>query len=353
MLDVLKNWTKEVIGYAPSQGTNDFLKACLSYYHKIGATFIEQADIIIGEGASETLAWSFFACCEVGDEVLTFEPFYSNYSAIAAFTGVNITAAPTTLENAFHLPSEEVILSKITPKTKAILFTNPGNPTGAVLRKEEVELLVKIAKDRGLFLISDEPYREYAFDNPAVSLLSYMQELPEQIIILDSLSKRYSLCGARLGMLITKNKKIMAGSLKLAMARLSGGVIDQTVGAKLVDVEDGYFVEVIDEYRRRRDLLYKELSAIEGVQVPVPEGAFYSMVSLPVENAEHFATWLLSTYRDKNETVMLAPGEGFYSTPGSGRNQVRIAYVLNCDALKRCVELIRGGLEAYKQAGNK
>jgi len=351
MIDALKNWTEPVIRYAPSQGTPEFVKACLTYYHRLGFNFLESADIVVGEGASEILAWCFFGCCEAGDEVLTFEPFYSNYNAIAAFTGVTITSVPTSLKNGFHLPSEEEIVKRITPKTKAILFTNPGNPTGTVYRVEEVELLVKIAKERNLFLMSDEPYREYAFDSPAVTLLSYMQQLPDHIIILDSLSKRYSLCGARLGMLVTKNKKIVSGSMKLAMARLSGGLVDQVMGSKLVEVTDDYIKEVIQEYKRRRDLLYSELSKIEGVEVPIPEGAFYSMVKLPVEDAEHFATWLLSTYRDRNETVMLAPGEGFYSTKGSGKDQVRIAYVLNCDDLRRCVELIKGGLEKYKQSG--
>jgi len=284
--------------------------------------------------------------------VLTFEPFYSNYSAIASFCGIKIRSVPTTLETGFHLPSEEEIVSRITPKTKAILFTNPGNPTGAVLRKEEVELLVKIAKEKGIYLISDEPYREYTFDAPAVSVLSYLQEIPDQILLVDSLSKRYSLCGARLGILVTKNKALVTGIMKLAMARLSGGNIDQVVGSKLVEVSDDYINSVIQEYRARRDLLYNELSKIPGVEVPVPEGAFYAMVKLPVENAEHFATWLLSTYRDNNETVMLAPGEGFYTTPGSGRNQVRIAYVLNCTDLKRCTDLIRTGLEKYKELGN-
>jgi len=245
------------------------------------------------------------------------------------------------------MPSREVIEAKITPKTKAFLFCNPGNPTGTVFRKEEVELLISIAKDKNIYLIVDEPYREYAFDQPSVSILNYMQDLPDHIILLDSLSKRYSLCGARLGMYITKNKALIQGVTKLAMARLSGGLIDQVVGSKLTEVPDEYITGVIDEYRSRRDLLYAELSKIAGVIVPIPEGAFYAMVSLPVDDAEKFSIWLLEHYRDNNETVMLAPGQGFYTTPGVGKSQVRIAYVLNKTELKRCMELIKGGLEQY------
>jgi aspartate aminotransferase len=282
---------------------------------------------------------------------LTFEPFYSNYSAIAAFTGIHITAAPTTLATGFHLPEEAEIVKRIGPKTKAILFTNPGNPTGAVFRKDEVELLVKIAKEHKLFLISDEPYREYAFDQPSVSLLAYMQEIPDQIILMDSLSKRYSLCGARVGMFITKNIPLRTGIMKLAMARLSGGIIDQVVGAKMTEVTDDYITGVVTEYKKRRDVLYAELSKIPGVQVPVPEGAFYTMVKLPVIDAEAFAIFLLEQFRDNNETVMLAPGAGFYSSPGVGKDEVRIAYVLNCEKLKRCCELISMGLEKYKELG--
>jgi len=289
----------------------------------------------------------FFATCEAGDEVLTFEPFYSNYSAVAAWTGVKIVAAPTSIENGFHLPSRKVIESKISPRTKAILFCNPGNPTGTVFRKDEVELMVSIAKDNNLFLIADEPYREYAFDTKSVSILNYMEQLPEKIILLDSLSKRYSLCGARLGIFLTKNKPILQGVLKLAMARLSGGLIDQVVGAKLTEVPAEYLTGVIAEYKKRRDFLYSGLKSIPGVDVPIPEGAFYAMVKLPVENANDFATWLLSKYRDNNETLMLAPGEGFYATPGIGKDQVRIAYVLNVDDLKRCLELLKGGLAQY------
>jgi len=347
MLDVLRNWKEPVIRYAPSQGTPQFLDACVSYYHKIGFPFVSKQHMVIGIGASECLQWTFFATCEPGEELLVFEPFYSNYSAIASQVGVTLRAVPTTIENGFHLPTRKEIQAHITPKTKGILYTNPGNPTGTVYTKEEVELLVSIAKENKLFLISDEPYREYAFDTPTVSLMAYVEQIPEYAILLDSLSKRYALCGGRLGIVYSHNTTLMAGIMKLAMARLSGGFIDQAVGAALVNVPDSYLTRVTEEYKKRRDLIYEELNKIPGVSVPKPEGAFYAMVSLPVEDSEVFAKWLLEHYRDNNETVMLAPGEGFYGTPGKGKNQVRIAYILNVQDLKRCMELIRGGLSEY------
>jgi len=350
MLKVLQEWKDPVVRYAPSQGLPIFLDACVSYYHQLGFKFVTKQHMVTGVGASECLQWAFFSCCEAGDEILVFEPFYSNYSAVAAYTGIHLRAVPTSIESGFHLPTKETILSHITPKTKAILYTNPGNPTGTVYTKEEVELLVTIAEERNLFLISDEPYREYAFDSPATSLLAYAERIPKLAILLDSLSKRYALCGARLGVFYSQNTDLISGVLKLAMTRLSGGFIDQKVGAALTQVPESYVREVTAEYKRRRDVLYDGLNSIPGVSVPKPEGAFYAMVSLPVDNAEDFARWLLEHYRDNNETVMLAPGEGFYGTPGVGRNQVRIAYILCVDDLKRCIELLRGGLEAYKKS---
>jgi len=353
MLDALRNWSNPVIKYAPSQGTPEFLKACLSYYHKLGFEFLETSDIITTVGASEAMTFAFLAITGVDDEILTFEPFYSNYSVVAGTTGIKLVAVPTTLQNGFHLPSREVIESRITPRTKAILLCNPGNPTGTVFRRDEVELLVKIAKERNLYLISDEPYREYAFDTKTVSILEFMKDSPQNLILLDSLSKRYSLCGARLGMFITRNTSLIQGVMKLAMSRLSGGIIDQAVGTKLTEVSDDYIKEVIQEYKQRRDFLYNALKSIPGVDLPIPEGAFYVMVSLPVRDADHFAKWLLEHFTDNNETVMIAPGQGFYNTPGVGMNQVRIAYVLNISDLKRSVELLRKGLEQYSKVQAK
>jgi len=355
MLKALREWNQPVIKYAPSAGDPNFINAMVWYYHKIGFQFVEKTDITIGVGCSEILQWIFFAICEKGDEVLTFEPFYSNYSAIAAITDTKVTAVETTLEDGFHLPTRKEIEAKITPRTRAIMVCNPANPTGTVYRKEEIQLLVDICRDKNIFLIADEPYREYVFEGTQTSLLEYMQQLPNQIILLDSLSKRYSLCGARLGILVTKNVPLRTQIQKMAMARLSGGFIDQIVGAKLTEVPDTYLSEVNEEYRHRRDILYAGLTAIPGVTMPVPEGAFYSMVSLPVEDAEEFAIWMLEKYPETTQdksTVMLAPGQGFYATPGKGKQQVRIAYVLNVDNLKKCIDMIRDGLEKFKATKN-
>lgn len=351
MIDVLRNWHMNPIKYAQSPGEPEFIQSLQTYYHKLGHSFLQTKDILVTVGGSEGIVMALFAAANAGDEVLVFEPFYSNYAACAAFAGVTFVAVPTAITNGFHLPSREVIESKITAKTKAILYCSPGNPTGTVYTKEEVEMLVAIAKEKNIFLIADEVYREYIFtDQPHTSLLSYMHEIPEQAIMLDSLSKRYSLCGARLGVFTSLNESLMHGVMKIAQSRLSGGIIDQMVGAKLTEVPQSYIDDVQLEYKKRRDVLYEGLMRIPGVSLAMPEGAFYTMVCLPVENAEDFAIWLLKEYRSPhNETVMVAPGAGFYSTAGEGLNQVRIAYVLNTQDLQKCIEILQHALEKYAQ----
>ncbi|MBI2593095.1 aminotransferase class I/II-fold pyridoxal phosphate-dependent enzyme, partial [Candidatus Daviesbacteria bacterium] len=252
-------------------------------------------------------------------------------------------------ETNFHLPKRSEIESKITKKTRAILYCSPGNPTGAVYTKEEVEMLVSIARDNNLFLISDEVYREYIFEGEHTSLLSYFDEIPSNAILLDSLSKRYSLCGARLGIIASKNEELMKGIVKLAQTRLSVGLIDQEMASVMNEVPDSYIEDVRNEYKKRRNVLYKGLTGIKGIKMAKPEGAFYSMVKLPVEDAEDFAIFLLKEFRINNETVMVAPGSGFYGTPGKGKNEVRIAYVLKSEDLKRAINIIRLGLEKYKK----
>jgi aspartate aminotransferase len=350
MIDVLKNWTINPIRYAQSNGEPHFIKAMLAYYAKLGFSDLAEKEIIATVGGSEAVNLSFYAVASPGEEILVFEPYYSNYASCAHYAGINLVAVPAGVETNFHLPSKEEIVKKITPKTKAILYCSPGNPTGAVFSKEEVELLVEIAKEHNLFLISDEVYREYIFEGEHASLLSYINEIPDKAILLDSLSKRYSLCGARLGVIISKNEDLIKGIIKLAQARLSGGLIDQEMASRMNEVPDSYIEEVREEYKKRRDVLYEGLTSIEGVKMSVPEGAFYTMVTLPVEKAEDFAIFLLKEFRVDNETVMLAPGAGFYATPGVGVDQVRIAYVLNTDDLKRAINIIRLGLEEYKKS---
>jgi aspartate aminotransferase len=350
MLDVLKTWNQNPIRYAQSQGEPEFVNALLWYYHRLGHKFVQRSNIIATVGGSEACVMALFAVANPGEEVLVFEPFYSNYATCAAIMGVKLVPVPTSIENGFHLPDRQAIESRISPKTRALLFCTPGNPTGSVYTREEMDLLVSVAKDHDLFLISDEVYREYVFGGREhVSILSYMEQIPEQAIMVDSLSKRYSLCGARLGVFLTLNEAMIKGVTRMAQARLSGGLIDQFVGMQLTHVPDAYIEAVQVEYQKRRDVLYAGLNSIPGVTMARPEGAFYSMVGLPVKDSDDFCLWLLSEYRSNNETVMLAPGSGFYATPGKGTNEVRVAYVLNTRDLNRCVELVRDALNVYQQ----
>lgn len=348
MLDVLKNWDKNPIGYDQSQGNPEFLESMKTYYHRLGFTFVETSHIQVTNGGSEAISMALFSVANAGDEVLTFEPLYTNYNSYAVVNGVTLKGILTSSDTGFHLPERSVIEAAITEKTRAILICNPNNPTGTVYTEAEVRMLVDIAKEKGLFLLSDEVYREYTYDGRKhVSLLTYMQEIPDHAIVLDSMSKRYSLCGVRLGTLVTLNKTVTAGILAIAQGRLSSGLVDQAIAAKLTEVPDSYLSEVHEEYLRRRDVLYEGLKAIPGVVIPKPEGAFYTIVGLPVSDAEHFCQWLLTDFRDNNETVMIAPAAGFYATPGMGKNEVRIAYVLNTTAISRCVELLKKALEVY------
>lgn len=348
MLSVLTNWKENPIRYGQSQGEPVFLEALKTYYHRLGYTFLDVFDIQVTSGGSEAISMAMFAVAEGGEEILTFEPLYANYNGYAAINEVKLVAIPTSIDTGFHVPDERKIETFITPKTRAILICNPNNPTGTVYTKEEIDMLVRLAKKHGLFLLSDEVYREYTYDGRKhVSLLSYMQELPEQIIVLDSMSKRYSLCGIRLGALVSRNKDVMAGVLRIAQGRLSAGLVDQMVAAKLTDVPKRYLSGVHDEYDTRRNVLYEGLKNIPGVVIPKPEGAFYTIVGLPIDDAEQFCQWLLTNFRDNNETVMLAPAAGFYATPGKGKNEVRIAYVLNAKKLARSIEILGKALEQY------
>jgi len=291
---------------------------------------------------------ALFSVTNPGDEVIVFEPLYANYNSYAAINLVQFVPIETMISNGFHLPKRNEIVKKITKKTKAILICTPNNPTGTVYTKEEMDMLVGIVKEYGLFLLSDEVYREFVYDEVKhVSLLSYMQEIPEQAIVLDSLSKRYSLCGARVGMLVSLNAQLMHGALRIAQGRLSSGLIDQIMAAKLTKVPDSYIAGVQKEYKKRRDVLYEGLKTIPGLIIPKPEGAFYTIIELPVDDAEDFATYLLTTFRDNNETVMAAPATGFYATSGKGKNEIRIAYVLNVESLKRSIEILKKALQSY------
>lgn len=348
MLSVLRNWDSNPIGYDQSQGNPEFLTALKIYYQKLGFKFISEEHIQVTTGGSEAISMAMFAACEAGDEIIVFEPFYANYNSYAVVCGVRLVPIRTEIENGFHLPRPIDIIKRITPRTKAILICNPNNPTGTVYNQKEMDMLIEICRKHDLFLLSDEVYREYAYDGAKqVSALSYMKKMPDRVIVLDSMSKRYSLCGARLGCIVTLNSEFLSGVLRIGQGRLSSGLVDQMVAAKLTEVPDSYLTKVNAEYTKRRDTLYQGLRKIPGVYVPKPEGAFYMIVSLPVDDAEKFCQWLLTDFRERNETVMLAPAAGFYATAGLGTREVRIAYVLNTTALSRSLELLSLALKMY------
>ncbi|OGK21085.1 hypothetical protein A3C98_03120 [Candidatus Roizmanbacteria bacterium RIFCSPHIGHO2_02_FULL_37_15] len=350
MLQVLKNWDKKTITYSRSHGEPALLEALKKYYNNLGYSFINTRHLLVTLGGSEAISMAFLATTEVGDEILTFEPFYTNYNSYAAVNGIKIVPVRTLAKDGFHLPQAKEFEKKISKKTKAILYCNPNNPTGTVYIKKEVEMLVMLAKKYNLFLIADEVYREFVFDGRKhTSILSYFPDIPNQAILVDSLSKRYSLCGARIGVLSSLNPDTVAGALRIAQGRLSAGLIDQIMAAQLAKVPKSYFRKVQEEYRKRRDILYQGLLSIPGVFVKKPEGAFYCIAGLPVKDSEDFCKFLLTDFNLNGETVMIAPASGFYATKNLGKNEVRIAYVLNRQNLNKLIKILRKALLVYKQ----
>lgn len=348
MLSALHNFEPKTIRYANSKGEKVFLESLVSYYQGLGFGDIKNENIQVTLGGSEAILWAFLGLCNPNDEVLVFEPFYANYNGYAAMAEVKLVAITTSIHDGFHLPKISEIEKKITSKTKAILICNPNNPTGTLYTKEELSRLVDLAKKHNLYLLSDEVYREFVYDGKKqTSLLSF--DYPEGVVILDSLSKRYSLCGARLGCVVSRNTKLISEILKFGQARLSAGFIDQLIASKLTEVSGSYMEKVRDEYQARRDLIVDSLQKINGVVCQKPEGAFYIIVKLPVSDSEEFAQWLLTDFRDQNETVMVAPAAGFYGTPGFGGQEVRIAYVINQKDLRRAMEILKKGIAKFNQ----
>lgn len=350
--DAVKNFDKKVLEYAGSQGIPELIEAIRKYYTTYDMNFANE-DIIITNGGSEALLFSFMAACDPGDNILIPEPFYTNYNGFAQCLNVNVKSVTTVAENSFHLPSKDEILAKIDDKTSAILVVNPGNPTGCVYTKEEVRMIADIAKEKDLWIIADEVYREFVYEGLQYTSFGNMKDVEDRVIIIDSVSKRYSACGARIGSIACKNKKFMAEVMKVCQGRLCVATIEQLGAAALYDTPASYFKEVNDEYRKRRDVLYEELMKADGVICEKPMGAFYIVAKLPVENAEDFVAWTLKEFRRDNETVMCTPAEGFYSTPGLGKNEVRLAYVLKEEDLRRAGQLLKEALEEYAKLPNK
>ena len=346
--DAVENFDNKVLEYAGSQGIPELIEAIRKYYTTYNMEFAPE-DIIITNGGSEALLFTFMAVCDPGDNILVPEPFYTNYNGFAQCLNVEVKSVTTFAENGFHLPSKEEILAKIDDKTSAILIVNPGNPTGCVYTKEEVQMIADIAKEKDVWIIADEVYRDFVYEGLEYTSFGNIKEVEDRVVIIDSVSKRYSACGARIGSITCKNKKLMAEVMKVCQGRLCVATLEQLGAAALYDTPKSYFKEVNDEYRKRRDVLYEELMKAKGVICEKPMGAFYIVAKLPVENAEDFVAWTLKKFRRNNETVMCTPAEGFYSTPGLGRNEVRLAYVLKEERLRRAGQLLREALEEYTQ----
>lgn len=347
-LNAVKNADISVLEYSHSAGFESYRTKLSSYYKKQGLP-IEVADIIITTGGSEALLFAMGTTMDQGDEIIIPEPFYANYNGFSTASGVTVVPVISTIDEGFALPPISAFEKLITPKTKAILICNPGNPTGYLYSKEEILQLAEIVKKHDLFLIADEVYREFIYDGEEHFSIMNVPGLEENAIMIDSVSKRYSMCGARIGCIVSKNKEVMAASMKFAQARLSPPTFAQIASEAALETPQSYFDEVITEYKDRRDTLIEELQKIEGVKVATPKGAFYCIAKLPVKSADDFAQWLLETYDFNGETVMVAPAAGFYSTPGVGLDEVRIAYVLKKEDLIRSVEILGEALKAYNK----
>ena len=342
----VKGFDEEVLAYANSQGVAELLDALAGYYKRIGLDF-DRKNLLVTDGGSEAINMLMTAILDEGDEVIMAEPFYTNYKTFVGQAGGKVVAIPTTAEDGYQYAVKEKIENVITPKTKAICIINPGNPTGKVLTKDEMKLIVDIALAHDLFIIADEVYREFVYDGKEMTTFGSFKEAEQNVIIVDSVSKRFSACGARIGSIASKNEELMQNLLKLAQARLCCPTIDQIGAAALYNLDPSYFNDIKKEYEHRRNVSVEALNEIEGIKYGVPEGAFYITCQLPVDNAEDFLMFLLTEFDVDGETCMFAPAGGFFSTPGVGQSDIRIAYVLNAEDMKAGINIIKEGIKAY------
>ena len=345
-LDAVKDFNNQVVEYSHSAGFESYRRGLASYYQSLGIN-VNFDELMVTTGGSEALLFALNSCLDAGDEVIIPEPFYANYNGFSISAGITVKPISTSIDNGFSLPPIEAFEKLITKNTKAILICNPGNPTGYLYSKEELQTLRDIVKKHDLFLFADEVYREFCYDgNEHFSVLN-LNGLENNAVVIDSTSKRYSMCGIRVGCIVSKNKEVISTALKFAQARLSPPTFGQVAGEAALSTPKEYFENVINEYVSRRDLLVEGLNEIDGVICPKPKGAFYAIAQLPVDNAEKFAQWLLEDFDYNNETLMVAPAAGFYSTKGEGHNQVRIAYVLNKDSLNKAIKCLEVALKLY------
>ena len=349
--DAVRSYQEKVIAYGNSQGIRLFIESMQQYYASL-AIPLGFDDIVITTGGSEAIMFAMMAVAQPGDEILVFEPFYTNYNGFAIMAGVTLVPVGTKAEDGFHLPPAEEIERHLTPRTRAMVVCNPNNPTGTVLSDDELFMIRDLALKHNLFVLSDEVYREFAYEGAARSVLA-IEGLEEHAVVMDSLSKRYSLCGGRMGAVISRNRTFMDVMLRFGQARLCSATLEQVGSAALVAAGAKYFDPMIAEYRQRRDATYDELQKIPGMLCRKPSGAFYIMAQFPVDDIEHFAAWMLTDFSDGGETTMLAPGPGFYATPGRGSSEARLAYVLNAPECRRAVELVARGIDAYNSLNRK
>ena len=347
-INAVKNADIKILAYSKSEG-DLVLREKISEYYKTFNVLVSSSEIIVTSGASEALLFSIGSIMDPNDEIIIPEPFYANYNGFSVANGVKIVPIFSSIDDNFSLPNIEEFENLITDKTKAILICNPNNPTGYVYSKEELKRLIKIVKKHNLFLIVDEVYREFTYDGISHTSIMEFNEVSENAIVIDSVSKRYSMCGARIGCIISKNKEFLNTAMKFAQARLSPPSLAQIASTAALDTGKDYFEKIIEEYNKRRVVLIKGLKDIPGVKVSEPKGAFYCVAELPVEDSEDFAKWLLESYNLNKKTIMIAPAGGFYSTPNTGNKQVRIAYVLNENDLKDSIEILKKGLIEYSK----
>ena len=345
--DAIKDADLKVVAYSHSAGIEPLRDEIVNYYGRIGHDLTNE-EVIVTTGASEALNFVFASIMNAGDEVIIPEPFYANYNSFSLAKDTKVVPVPTTIENNFALPAMEEFEKKITPKTRAILICNPGNPTGVLYPKESLEQLAAIVKKHDLFLIADEVYREFVYGGSEHYSTLNLKDIQQNVIVVDSISKRFSACGARIGCIISRNEELMDAALKLAQARLSPPTLGQLGAVEMYKLPASYYKGVVDEYSQRRDTLKASLDKIEGAVCPEINGAFYAMVELPVDDSEKFCRWLLEEFEHDGATVMMAPGGGFYATDGAGTNQVRIAYVLNESDLQAAMSCLAAGLKAYQ-----
>jgi aspartate aminotransferase len=346
MRERLKQLDSRVLEYSPSTGTPEFIRSLKRYYERRVGLNLETNQILATTGGSEAILFSFIACANEGDDVMVIEPFYANYRAFATMAGLNIVPVTSRIRDGFHLPPREVWERALTPRTRLVILCNPSNPTGTVYSAEELEMAAQFCRDHNLFLVSDEVYREFVYDGrKAISALE-LEGMEDLVIVVDSLSKRYSACGIRLGSLVTRNAEVYDAALRMAQGRLSPPGLAQFIAIGAESLGDDYTRDIVTEYQHRRDVLFEGLTSIPGVFLEKPEGAFYCVAKLPVADADDFAIWLLAEFAHENATVMVAPASGFYATP-LGKSEVRIAYVLKEEDLRASIEVLRAALARY------